>query len=342
MMISEDGSHRMPQKWIISLLSALIGLFSNLTTAQSLGDPENDTQAGEQTSAATNQPRLQFPPAQKYFNWLSEQVERHQVQWLEADEPFFSLYAERRAGPEMGAVILLPGTGQHAGAADILKSIHRYLPDFGWHCLTLSLPHYVDADKPSAMDSVHSRKIVSLDAADDGDTSAAAEENADASDEAPNVATTNDKSTGMAQDDTEGTVVPKRISSAIAFLQNKRVQNITLIGLGTSASQAASFIDSAETAKASVSALILIDAENEQAEMSTNFHTALKKLKLPILDIIYASDLHSTQKAQQRKRQVKGDKKDAYQQLRLPAKSPQRGDQPNQLAKRVRGWLATH
>ena len=284
-----------------------------------------------ETEAPSNQARSQFPLSQAYFDWVSEKVEKHQVLWLEGEEKFFSLNAGNRYHTSLGAAILLPGSGQHAGMANMIRDIHRYLPDFGWQCVTLSLPER--RQKPNAADSVHARK----NSADPAQAAQAGEDSEAELDEEP--PTEGDKPGMESMPISE--VISKRLTAAAEHILKQGQNDIVYIGFGDSGIDVAEYVGKLDDPTKQAKALVLINLRPSPEQDIQTLISLLRGLKVPILDVYNSQDIDSEKRAQQRKRQIIGANPNYYRQLALPRLAPHRDDQNNIIGKRVRGWLAS-
>ena len=310
-------------------LIRLIGLLLSLiisTVPSAIAQGEDSTAE----NPAETDPKRQFSGTQAFMADVAKGLQQGQLQWLQADQQFLSIYAPRRAGTNRGAVILLPGSGQHAAMEPNLKRIHDYLPDFGWHCLSLSLQNYTEDSKPGALDSVHARNSTEANADDTG---------REVGDDEIATATTSPSPSASSDPLRPVSNVEKRLAAAVQFLLSQGQTDISFVAVGTSAAETALYLNTLDSQDSTQGALIMIDAKHRLDSHKTAFIKALQELTLPMLDIAFTHDREALTDAMQRQRVLIDGKGKNYQLLRLSSAQQTLNQGPDQLAKRVRGWL---
>ena len=251
---------------------------------------------------------------------LSKQVNQESLVWLEAGgEKFIGLWEPDTSGSPLGAVLMLHGEGQTADWPNSLNSLRLNLTDHGWATLSISLPNTAPANIPAR----------SSEANTDVQTS----------------------KTGNASR-TKNTVNP-RIDAATKFLNTKGQYNIVLLGQGSGAFRAASYLapDSQTkktAAQRSARALVMINARNISTESSTPLTDLLINRQLPVLDIFYGDHFLDEPEAAARLKAAKKNRLLYYQQYKMMAptnlydidSTDDRSE--NRLTRRVRGFLNKH
>lgn len=129
------------------------------------------------------------------------------------------------------------------------------------------------------------------------------------------------------------------IAAAIAFLQQRGMYNVVLIGEGDGAATALRYLLTAraQPSSSTVRAAILINARDCAALLSTEDSSALQRL--PILDIHFTPDRLQQGLAQQRQRLALVLNWQQYRQLQLPRLASNWSLGEDRLSKHLRGWL---
>ena len=137
--------------------------------------------------------------------------------------------------------------------------------------------------------------------------------------------------------------IQQAVAAGVAFLNNKGVFNIAIIGRGRGAAHALRYIAAIPPAQGGkihqIRALVMVNADNAVAGLGREPMAPLAKLRLPVLDAYTATDLDQQRQATARRRLGRpGNKK--FQQIRLPdAIGVRKPDRESQESKRIRGWL---
>ncbi len=176
--------------------------------------------------------RPHLPNEKQRLDWLAASVDASQIQWLEAEQRFFSLYAESQTGQVKGAVILIPPTRDQVGWPITLRRLLEYLPNYGWNTLAISLP---------TANTNESNKSNSPDTNSEQATGSNSENSETANSETTNTETTADQSSSVKHDSPLYATTKQRLFAAQRFLNEKGQSNLILIGLGSGAWQAAHF-----------------------------------------------------------------------------------------------------
>ena len=148
--------------------------------------------------------------------------------------------------------------------------------------------------------------------------------------------------------DTDGQdaeAVQNTIKAGIAFLNDKGVFNIAVLGEGQGAGHALRYVASlppvTEGEIRQIRALLMLNANNTLAGVQGNAMAPLATIKLPVLDAFYANDYREQKQAAARKQLPKPGSK-FYQQSRLPYSTTQTSPMETPAARRIRGWLDKH
>ncbi|MCL6415405.1 alpha/beta hydrolase family protein [Aestuariirhabdus sp. Z084] len=117
--------------YIRSLLCALMVLLpvSGLT-AETPADPEPANERAEPPGTGV---RFNYELTERYGG-------TDLVELPLADEQAIGLYLQRRSSKDLGAVILVAESGQHADWPVLIAPLRKQLPEHGWHSLSLAAP----------------------------------------------------------------------------------------------------------------------------------------------------------------------------------------------------------
>ena len=130
-----------------------------------------------------------------------------------------------------------------------------------------------------------------------------------------------------------------RIAAALAFLRERRISNVVLIAHSMGCRMATNHLST--SAPAEVKALVLIGMSANRNERQTGALGELRKLKVPILDIYGERDLDSVlSSAKERRLAAQDAGNSAYTQAEIAGADHFFTGIDDQLASRVRAWLA--
>ena len=137
------------------------------------------------------------------------------------------------------------------------------------------------------------------------------------------------------------------IDAGMAFLNQRGVFNIAILGEGNGALQAVNFLSkktgSGQTAEQSafnqLRAVVLLHVGTLAEKQNTTFNQQLSQLTLPILDAYNNGIPQQKLAASERGLKMRRNGQKLYQQARLPASSATMQGQDNRTTRRIRGWL---
>ncbi len=134
------------------------------------------------------------------------------------------------------------------------------------------------------------------------------------------------------------------INDGIAFLNDKGVFNIAILGIGAGAAQAILSVSKLpepgpEQQFEQIRALLMINAKNSIPDSDTNILQSMSNIRVPILDTYVMNDYRLQELARERKKTARSLPGRQYQQVRIPLINNANQMQENSLTKRIRGWL---
>ena len=251
---------------------------------------------------------------------LQRQLPTAEQQQLEAGgERFLALWKPANSATPSGLVILLPGEGEHPDWPRVVGPLRSKLADAGWHTLSLSLPDPLgdslparapEANEPTKKDDA--KKTDAPPATEETPPAASAEE----------------------QRKAHGERVMARIQAALDFAADKQVKTVVLLGHGSGAWWAASFL--AERKPAQVHQLLMVEA-SVPAGYAPPLDELVPPLKLATGDFYYKD--RQADAALARQQASKRLQHPAYTLVGLDALPANPDAEQEQLARRVRGWL---
>ncbi|WP_314409745.1 alpha/beta hydrolase family protein [Pseudomonas kuykendallii] len=244
-------------------------------------------------------------------------AEQHQLE--AGGERFLALWKPANSATPSGLVILLPGEGEHPDWPRVIGPLRSKLADAGWHTLSLSLPDPLGDPLPA-------RVPEAIEPAKEGD--AAKTDPPPATGETPPAASAED------QRKAHGERVMARIQAALDFAAGKQVKTVVLLGHGSGAFWAASFL--AERKPAQIHQLLMVEA-SVPAGYAPPLEELVPPLKLATGDIYYKDRYADAALA--RRQASKRLQHPAYALIGLDALPANPDAEQEQLARRVRGWL---
>lgn len=144
--------------------------------------------------------------------------------------------------------------------------------------------------------------------------------------------------------------IQKRIQAAINYLNKAGQFNLVLVGHGSAAIHAASYITKmprpSEPGRfAAIQASVLMNAKNTQYGTAQNLPDQVNKLNMPVLDIIDQKNKGIKRQAETRLKNIPRLKRKTYQHVVMPAtrtfdaNRKATGHNSDRMAKRIRGWI---
>lgn len=251
---------------------------------------------------------------------LQRQLPTAEQQQLEAGgERFLALWKPANSATPSGLVILLPGEGEHPDWPRVVGPLRSKLADAGWHTLSLSLPDPLGDSLPAR--APEASEPTKKDDAEKTDAPPATEETPPAA-------------SAEEQRKAHGERVMARIQAALDFAADKQVKTVVLLGHGSGAWWAASFL--AERKPAQVHQLLMVEA-SVPAGYAPPLDELVPPLKLATGDFYYKD--RQADAALARQQASKRLQHPAYTLVGLDALPANPDAEEEQLARRVRGWL---
>lgn len=349
-----------------SLAFALILIccsYSSLSTAQEKESEaassvnDSSTDAASPTRLPSSQQRSQFPSNdgsdKGYMAALDEQLDQFKeaALWLETSDNkrFLSLWQPDRSGNPRGALLIIHSEGEHPAWPNTTKPLHETLPDYGWATLALSLPEPKQAPIPKRTLAVKSLS-----------TATEETDNLDISgDEGGDKQNTEDVPQAMAEKPTTDTTKPmvspeviteQRLESALRFLHDQGQFNVAILGNGTGAIRANTFLnnntpktDDPNLANAKpFRAIVLLNSRNRLPTMDADYKGWFSDPSIPVLDIYLGEDQRNQRAAKARKILAKQKRVAIYKQVRLTHLKHTRNGRENILSRRIRSYLSAN
>lgn len=253
---------------------------------------------------------------------LQRQLPTAEQQQLEAGgEHFLALWKPANSPTPSGLVILVPGEGEHPDWPRVVGPLRSKLADAGWHTLALSLPDPLGDPLPT-------RPPEAIEPAKKDDAAKTDAPPATAAEETPPAASAED------QRKAHGDRVMARIQAGLDFATDKQVKTVVLLGHGSGAWWAASFL--AERKPAQIHQLLMVEA-SVPAGYAPPLDELVPPLKLATGDFYYKDRYADAALARQQA--SKRLQHPAYALIGLDALPANPDAEEEQLARRVRGWL---
>jgi hypothetical protein len=326
-----------------------------------------------------NQKRSQFPLndgsdkghmdalATQISNSLSPQLPEDAIVWLgtTANEKFLSLWRPDRSGNPRGALLIVHSEGEHIAWPDSTGPLHETLPDYGWATLALSLPEPALSQTPKrtlAVKSLPSPKTeASADSKEDpedpkkSEAMVAEKTAAEKTDESKTNKPLEVKTAAQEELPAKSSRLPEeiteqRLATALRFLHDKGQFNIVILGSGTGAIRANTFlnnttpkIDNPDLGAAKpFSGIILLNSRNRLPTMEQDYTEWFADPEIPVLDIFLSKDLRNFKAAKARKIVAKQKKVVLYKQVKLNHLTATSVAQENLLSRRIRSYLSAN
>lgn len=322
------------------------------------------------------QPRLQFPSndgsdksqmetlAKQISGGLPPQLPEDALVWLETptNDTFLSLWRPDRSGNPRGVLLIVHSEGEHLAWPNTIRPLHATLPDHGWATLALSLPDPATPQIPKRTLPVKGQPQPRGDelanntgdpeAKEKSDTMIADKTATDPNKNTPEDAqvTTNNQSTEKANNRPPEKITEQRLATALRFLHDKGQFNIVILGSGTGAIRANTFlnnttpkIDNPDLGAAKpFSGIVLLNSRNRLPTMEQDYAEWFTDPKIPVLDIFLSKDFRNLKAAKARQIIAKQQKVARYKQVKINQLTPTSQGQENQLSRRIRSYLSAH
>lgn len=282
---------------------------------------------------------------------LAQSLPDDQVLWVDGQEgDVLALYIPAISAEPVGAVLLVQDQDLHSLWPQRLDGLRRYLPEFGWSTLLVSLP------VPDAI-PVPARPPEPVPTATEPAADASAPENNEATpaeaarpeteevfdDNAGEVADVADMQQEPAEEPPPAEpaipaarLADERLAQAVDALHDRGQFNIVLLAEGAGAVRAARL---AEAMKYDgFRALVLLDARNQLPGESGDVLAMMRESSVPVMDLWANAHLSDPADSQARNRSARRAGLEIYQPLTLPAYEPGQ----LRLYKRVRGFMEKH
>lgn len=338
-------------------ISSLLWFVGTSVSAEETGDAASSSAA---TPSMPTKPRTEPDVNQTIIDNLLKQVEPGteilQLETGHEGEKLIAFLKAEGSGIKQGGIIIFPDENTHLNWPGDLNALRTTLPDYGWYTLATYLPQTVKPKIPKrtlpVLKSVSSTNTVS---GAEGNTAAPVSEatNTDpATEQNPTTAETATPQTSneMSQDKTEEKPEPYQDKvfrlgqTAHRHLQQEGINRFVVMGLGTGAVWASSYVKQFEDAQDL--RLVLIDPETPKEISAPDLITLLPEIKSTIIDLYHSAPLAPDNmnpiSAERRLRVARTNKMNHFHQSRLPfSKDDWKKDNP-WLVKFVRGMLNTH
>jgi hypothetical protein len=377
--------HTIIKKLLITLIILIYCTYAGFLwaqeTAKTEGDSAKDTTAPllvaiEPRRLPGRQPRLQFPNndgsdksqmealAEQISVGLSPRLPEDALVWLETPtkNKFLALWRPDRSGNPRGALLIVHSEGEHLAWPDTIRPLHASLPDHGWATLAVSLPDPANPQIPKRTLPLKSQSQPSGDelanntddpeAKEKSDTIIADKTAAGPSKNTPknSLTTANSQPAETAENRPPEEITEQRLATALRFLHDKGQFNIVILGSGTGAIRANTFlnnttpkIDNPDLGAAKpFSGIILLNSRNRLPTMEQDYTEWFADPGIPVLDIFLSKDLRNFKAAKARKIVAKQKKVVLYKQVKLNHLTATSVAQENLLSRRIRSYLSAN
>lgn len=318
---------------IITLLLSACGLIIPHSLAWAQADEPQTEQPQETSEPVDALPAASFSTQNKP-ELLAKELQAEQVTWLSVGEqPVLALYNAEISGDARGGVIVLPRHEHSIGTLTLLNNLQQTLVDNNWHALTVSMPPVKEAAK---VKNTPPKKDIATQ--QEGDTTASEIEATPAPAIEENSATSTKK---METPIDYEKLAQQHIEAAVLFLNRKGIFNIVILGEGSGANRAISYINNITDPerKKQIRGLAMINAYNSIEGSANNITELVPKLQIPTLDIYFDDSNRFPADAKKRQRSSSSLPRGRYQQLKMPRMLSGWNDKEDRLSKRIRGWL---
>ncbi|WP_428240539.1 DUF3530 family protein [Gynuella sp.] len=222
-----------------------------------------------------------------------------------------ALFIEQRTESPQGAILLIPDTEQSPMSPELLERVRNYLPDVGWSTLAISLPDPTTLPIPARQLSPEPQPF------------------------------------NYNPDQT--TQMYERIRAGIAFLQQRNIFNLVLIGFGSGADWSAAYMSQQLTQEDNEGyGLVMVNPQTPKNIPALDLPNSLSTLTIPILDIYFDQTQADIVRAKRRKAAIaraeaKRNKPiNGYLQTLQPTAASRFADGPDRITRFIWGWLKTN
>ena len=377
--------HPIIKKLLTILITLTACSYAGFLWAQKSANTEEDSATDTTTSLLAaveprqllgRQPRLQFPSndgsdksqmetlAKQIAGGLFPQLPEDALVWLETptNDKFLGLWRPDRSGNPRGVLLIVHSEGEHLAWPNTIRPLHATLPDHGWATLALSLPDPATPQIPKRTLPVKGQSQPTgdesanntddLEAKEKSDTMVAEKTAADPNKNTPEdaQATANNQSIEKASNKPPEEITEQRLATALRFLHDKSQFNIVILGSGTGAIRANTFlnnttpkIDNPDLGAAKpFSGIVLLNSRNRLPTMEQDYAAWFTDPEIPVLDIFLSKDLRNLKAAKARQIIAKQQKVVLYKQVKIIHLTPTLQGQENQLSLRIRSYLSAH
>jgi len=350
-----------------SLAFALIIMccsYSSLSAAQkkeseaASGADSSSTDAAPPSRLPSSQQRSQFPSNdgsdKGYMTALDEQLDQFKeaALWLETSDNkrFLSLWQPDRSGNPRGALLIIHSEGEHPAWPNTTKPLHETLPDYGWATLALSLPEPKQAPIPKrtlAVKAIPTTTTTTEEQTGSPDKNTNEEEDAQNTEETSQAMTEKPMTSATETAVSPEVITEQRLESALRFLHDQGQFNVVILGNGSGAIRANTFLnnntpktDDPSFANAKpFRAIVLLNSRNRLPTMNSDYKGWFSDPSIPVLDIYLSEDQRNQQAAKARKVLAKQKKVAIYKQVRLTHLKHTKNGRENILSRRIRSYL---
>lgn len=371
-------------KWYWVILAFLV-----LVSGSLLAEEGEETEGAGKESQEKKQvelPRVGHVDLQKHKQLaLVEELREKEVVWLDAEYPLpdgasasaetvqvLALQRPSQKPQQHGAVLVVPGAGQHADWPEVVRPIRSELPEAGWFTLSVTLPGTSGSEAPQrqlpvkrfdeltlspALQAALNRNANTPDQTDKNDEAESAEQSEGADSQAED----NNPEAGDEAENEEGSIdsvdidledkkdiaklVPYKdkalahVNAGMKYLRQQGYRNIVLLAYRSSVNLALAYIkeQKATIGNKGFAAIFVNPVFDEQYQLDLSDMLG-KNFRAPILEIVNEQEDKSIVKARLASARVAGASQ--YMQVKY-AFHLSEGAQRN-LVRRIRFWLEKH
>ncbi len=349
--------------WAFALIIICCG-FSTLSIAQEADKAATDSNTASEVAAPIRVPgsqqRSQFPSNNGSDNGhmaalgeqLSNQLKEATV-WLEtsSNERFLSLWQPDRSGNPRGALLIIHSEGEHPAWPNTTNPLHETLPDYGWATMALSLPEPAQATPPERTLAVKTAPAAKMDGQEDNSSkNTGKSEGAQSTEEEPKTMAEKPSTDSTTKTVSPEAITEQRLETALRFLHGQGQFNIVILGNGTGAIRANTFLNNntPKTEDPSLAnakpfrAIVLLNGRNRLPTMEQDYKNWFSDPSIPVLDIYVGKDPRNQQAAKARKVLAKQKKVAVYKQVKLSHLTHTRDGRENILSRRIRSYLSAN
>ncbi|KZY43144.1 hypothetical protein A3752_05690 [Oleiphilus sp. HI0081] len=358
-------------KWFCLALVTLI-FSSSMVLAEDAPDASEGKEESETKSEALRVGHIDLDKVTQQA--LISELRQKEVVWLDVEYPIpeggssagsvqvLALQRPSQKPQQHGAVLLVPGIGQHADWPQVIRPVRSGLPEAGWYTLALSLPG-ASIDKvperalpvkkfdelelsPALAEALNNKTAKNEDSGKDKSDGEAekSEQAADKDDAVTEDSSDPDKPVDIDLADKEKQLkaIPYQdkalahVNAGISYLQQQGYQNIVLLAYRASANIAFEYLKQKQgTFSNKGFALVLVDPEfDEPLQVDLAEHLG-QNFQPPVLEMVNSVEDESSVKARLASANVAG----AINYMQVDyAFNLSEGPQKN-LVRRIRYWL---